>query len=224
MPANGLMVGFIPNLRREKFQDERVREALNYAFDFEELSNTLFFNQYERIDSYFFGLPFRSTGLPEGEELEILNSVKDLVPPSVFTEPYTNPVSGDPAKLRENLRTALSLFNEAGYTLDGTALVDANGAAVQPSKSCSTAPPSSRSRRTSSPISAQIGVAATIRTVDSPQYINRARSLRLRRDLYRLGPVLLARQRAALLLRLIERQRGRQRRTMPASPIPASTP
>jgi microcin C transport system substrate-binding protein len=118
--GNGVMVGFVPNLRREKFQDERVRRALNYAFDFEELSNTMFFNQYERIDSYFFGLPFKATGLPEGEELEILNSVKDLVPPTVFTEPYTNPVSGDPAKLRANLRTALTLFNEAGYTLDGT--------------------------------------------------------------------------------------------------------
>lgn len=172
---NGLMVGFMPNLRREKFQDERVRRALNYAFDFEELSNTVFFNQYERIDSYFFGLPFRATGLPEGEELDILNSVKDLVPPSVFTEPYTNPVSGDPAKLRANLRQALTLFNEAGYTLDGTRLVDANGTqfAFEILLNGPTIEPVAANLVTNL---AQIGVAVTVRTVDSPQFINRARS------------------------------------------------
>lgn len=172
---NGLMVGFVPNLRREKFQDERVRRALNYAFDFEELSNTVFFNQYERIDSYFFGLPFRATGLPEGEELDILNSVKDLVPPSVFAEPYTNPVSGDPAKLRANLRQALTLFNEAGYTLDGTRLVDANGTqfAFEILLNGPTIEPVAANLVTNL---AQIGVAVTVRTVDSPQFINRARS------------------------------------------------
>jgi len=173
--GSGVMVGFVPNLRREKFQDERVREALNYAFDFEELSNTLFFNQYERIDSYFFGLPFKSTGLPEGEELEVLNSVKDLVPPAVFTDVYTNPVSGDSTKLRENLRTALGLLNEAGYTLNGSQLVDANGEqlAFEILLNGPTIEPVAANLVTNL---AQIGIAATVRTVDSPQYINRARS------------------------------------------------
>ena len=173
--GSGIGLGFVPNLRREKFQDTRVREALNYAFDFEELSNTLFFNQYERVDSYFFGLPFKATGLPEGEELEVLNSVKDLVPPTVFTEPYTNPVSGDPAKLRENLRTALRLFNEAGYTLDGNRLVDATGTqfSFEILLNGPTIEPVAANLVTNL---AQIGVAATVRTVDSPQYINRARS------------------------------------------------
>ena len=172
---NGVMVGFIPNMRRDKFKDERIREALNYAFDFEELSNTLFFNQYERIDSYFFGLPFRSKGLPEGEELEILNSVKDLVPASVFTEPYTNPVSGDQTKLRENLRAALTLFQEAGYTLNGTQLVDANGQqfSFEILLNGPTIEPVAQNLVTNL---AQIGIAVTIRSVDSPQYINRTRS------------------------------------------------
>src|SRR5690606_22487544 len=53
--SSGVLVGFIPNLRREKFKDERVRRALNYAFDFEELKRTIFYNQYDRIDSFFFG-------------------------------------------------------------------------------------------------------------------------------------------------------------------------
>ena len=173
--SSGVMVGFIPNLRREKFQDERVRQALNYAFDFEELSNTLFFGQYDRIDSYFFGLPFRSSGLPEGEELDILNSVKDMVPPAVFTDAYTNPVSGTPQKLRDNLRKALQLFTEAGYTLNGNQLVDASGNqfSFEILLNGPTIEPVAANLVTNL---AQIGVAATIRTVDSPQYINRARS------------------------------------------------
>ena len=173
--GSGYMVGFIPNLREPKFQDVRVRKALNYAFDFEELNRTLFFDQYARIDSYFFGLPFRSTGLPEGEELDILNSVKDMVPPSVFTEPFVNPVSGDSSKLRANLRTALGLLTEAGYKLDGNRLVDANGdqLSFEILLNGPTIEPIATNFVTNL---AQIGIAATIRTVDSPQFINRARS------------------------------------------------
>ncbi|MBD8066728.1 ABC transporter substrate-binding protein [Devosia sp. PTR5] len=172
---SGEMTGFIFNMRRDKFKDERVREALNYAFDFEQLNATVFFNQYQRIDSYFFNLPFASKGLPEGQELDILQSIKDKVPARVFTEPYSNPVSGDPGKLRENLRTALGLLTEAGYRLDGSRLVDANGTQLsfeilmhQP-----TLEPIATNLKTNL---GQIGIAVSIRMVDTPQYINRLRS------------------------------------------------
>ncbi|HEY8575130.1 MAG TPA: extracellular solute-binding protein [Devosia sp.] len=173
--GSGVMVGFVPNLRREKFQDERVREALNYAFDFETLNKTLFYGQYDRIDSFFFGLPFKATGLPEGEELEILNSVKDLVPPSVFTEPYTNPVNGDAANLRTNLRKALELLTAAGYTLNGTQLVDANGQQLTVEILTQQAGLEAMFQNLVTNLG-KIGVLATIRIVDSPQYINRVRS------------------------------------------------
>lgn len=173
--SSGLLWGFIPNLREPKFQDIRVRKALNLAYDFEELNRTLFFNQYSRIDSYFYGLPFASKGLPEGQELEILQSVKDLVPPSVFTEPNVNPVAGDPQKLRANLRAALGLLTEAGYTLQGNKLVDASG--KQLSFEILLNGPTHEPMVTNLTTNlAQIGVAATIRVVDSPQYINRTRT------------------------------------------------
>jgi microcin C transport system substrate-binding protein len=66
------MQAFVPNLRREKFKDEKVREALNYAFDFEDLNRTLAFNAYQRVDSYFWNTELASSGLPEGREKEIL--------------------------------------------------------------------------------------------------------------------------------------------------------
>ncbi|ODT67077.1 MAG: hypothetical protein ABS75_25400 [Pelagibacterium sp. SCN 63-23] len=173
--GSGQMTGFIPNLRREKFQDERLREALNYAFDFEELNNTVFYNQYQRIDSYFDGLPFASAGLPEGKELEVLESVRDLVPPSVFTEIYTNPINGDPGKLRANLRMALGLLTEAGYRLDGTRLVDDGGnqLTIELLMHQPTLEPVAQNLATNL---RQIGVELSIRMVDTPQYINRLRS------------------------------------------------
>jgi microcin C transport system substrate-binding protein len=172
---SGVMVGFVMNLRRDKFADPLVREALNYAFDFEELSNTLFYGQYERIDSFFFGLPFRSAGLPEGEELEILESVRDQIPAKVFDTPYTNPVSGDPGKLRANLRTALDLLTQAGYRLEGNRLLGPDGQPLtfEILLNGPTIEPVAQNLVTNL---AQIGVTATIRTVDSPQFINRARS------------------------------------------------
>jgi microcin C transport system substrate-binding protein len=121
---SGAMVGFIPNLRREKFKDERVRQALNYAFDFETLRRTIFFDSYDRINSYFAGTELASSGLPQGKELEILKSLKDVVPPSVFTEEYRNPVAGDQKKLRENLRKAVVLFHQAGYDISGNKMIN----------------------------------------------------------------------------------------------------
>lgn len=173
---NGLMVGWVPNLRKPLFQNQKVREALNYAYDFEELNRTLFYGQYERIDSFFFGLDdLRWTGLPQGEELEILESVRDMIPESVFTTEYTNPVSGDPQKLRANLRTALQLLGEAGYTLNGTQLVDASG--QQLSFEILLNGPTQEPNASAFQKNLQtIGINATIRTVDSAQYVARVRS------------------------------------------------
>ncbi len=174
--SSGVMVGFIPNMRRDKFKDERVREALNYAFDFEELNRTIFFDQYQRISSYFYGSELASSGLPEGKELEILNEVKDLVPPTVFTEPYVNPVGGTPAKFRENLRKAIGLFKEAGYELKGNRMV--NVATGQPFgfEIMLNSPIIERVALPFAQNLKKIGVAVTVRSVDPSQFINRWRS------------------------------------------------
>ncbi len=172
---SGLMVGFVPNLRIDKFKDPRVRHALMLAFDFESLNKTLFYGQYERINSYFYGLPFASKGLPTGKELEILDSVKDKLPPEVFTTEYKSPVAGDPAKLRENLRQALELLTAAGYTLNGNQLVDASGKQLtfEILLNGPTIEPVATAWQTNL---RSIGIEATIRPVDSAEYINRVRS------------------------------------------------
>jgi microcin C transport system substrate-binding protein len=172
---SGLMVGFIPNLRKEKFQDADVRQAMMLAFDFESLNKTLFYEQYERINSYFYGLPFASKGLPSGAELAILESVRDKIPPEVFTTEYVSPVGGDPAKVRENLRQALDLLTGAGYTLNGNQLVDAAGTQLtfEILLNGPTIEPVATAWQTNLRL---IGIEASIRVVDSAEYINRVRS------------------------------------------------
>ncbi len=173
--VSGVMVGFVPNLRRPFFQDRRVRQALNYAFDFEELNRTIFYGQYQRINSFFFGLPLAASGLPTGKELDILNEVKDKVPADVFTTPYENPVGGTPEKDRANLRQALDLLQQAGYTLKGNQLVGKDGQPVTIELLLNGA----TIERVALPYKqalARIGITLNIREVDSSQFVTRVRS------------------------------------------------
>ncbi|TDM75548.1 hypothetical protein CEE98_12230, partial [Lactobacillus crispatus] len=85
------------------------------AFDFEEMNKQIFFGQYKRINSYFEGTELASSGIPDGAELAILETVRGKVPAEVFTTPYTNPVNGAPDNVRNNLREAVRLMKEAGY-------------------------------------------------------------------------------------------------------------
>ena len=111
----GIMRAFAFNTRRDKFKDARVRRAFNFAFDFEEMNKQFFFGQYKRINSYFEGTELACSGLPQGEELKILEPLRDKVPPEVFTTPYANPVAGTPENVRANLREGMRLMREAGY-------------------------------------------------------------------------------------------------------------
>ena len=104
----GVMQAFAFNIRRDKFKDPRVRRAFNFAFDFEEMNKQIFFGQYKRIGSFFEGTELASSDLPTGLELEILNSVKDKVPPEVFTTAFTNPVGGNADAVRNNFATGFA--------------------------------------------------------------------------------------------------------------------
>ena len=117
---------FVLNLRRPQFQDRRVRQAFNLAFDFEWANKNLFFGQYARVGSYFEGTELAAPkALPQGRELEILNEIKDQVPPEVFTTVHANPINASPDDFRNNLRKAVALLKEAGYEIKDGKLVNA---------------------------------------------------------------------------------------------------
>lgn len=109
------MQAIVMNLRKPKFQDRRVREALAYAYDFEWQNENLFYGAYERTKSYFQNTEMQATSLPEGRELEILERFRDEIRPEVFTEEFTLPETDGSGNLRANYRQALKLFKEAGW-------------------------------------------------------------------------------------------------------------
>jgi len=174
--VSGRMQGFVLNMRREKFKDARVRQALNYAFDFEEMNKQLFFGQYQRINSYFEGTELASSGLPEGKELEILNSVKDKVPPEVFTKPYKNPVGGTPENVRANLREAMRLLKEGGYEVRNQKLTNAKTGEQFSIEFLTSDPNSERFVLFYKPSLERLGITVSVRTVDDAQYTNRERN------------------------------------------------
>jgi microcin C transport system substrate-binding protein len=171
----GVMQAFAFNIRRDKFKDPRVRRAFNFAFDFDEMNRTIFFGQYKRIGSYFEGTELASTGLPEGKELEILQTVKDKVPADLFTKPYTNPVGGDPQKVRDNFRQALALFREAGYEIKDTKLVNTKTGEPFAIEMLVDDPATQRFVLFYKPSLERLGMTVNVRVVDAAQYENRLR-------------------------------------------------
>ena len=172
---SGRMQGFVLNLRRDQFKDARLRRAFNYAFDFEEMNKQLFYGQYQRINSYFDGTELASSGLPEGQELQILETVRDKVPPEVFTTPYSNPVGGNPDAVRANLRAGMRLLKEAAFEVRDQKLVDTAGKPVTVEILVQD-PSAERIALFYKPSLERIGVTASVRIVDDAQYQNRLRS------------------------------------------------
>jgi len=166
------MQAYAFNIRRPIFADPRVRQALAYAFDFEWTNRTLFYGAYTRTESYFSNSELASRGLPEGEELAILDTMRDRLPPEVFTTPYTAPKTDGSGNLRPNLLEALDLLGQAGWHVDRDRLVNAAGEPMRfevllydPGFERVTLPFARNLKR--------IGIDATVRTVDVSQYQNR---------------------------------------------------
>ena len=166
------MQSFAFNLRRPKFQDPKVRQALAYAFDFEWTNKNLFYGQYARTDSFFENSELASSGLPGEDELALLEPLRDQIPPEVFTETYQPPVTDGSGNARKNLRTALNLLKEAGWTVQDGKLTSEAGESldfevllVSPLFERITAPFAKNLER--------LGIQVSIRTIDPAQYQNR---------------------------------------------------
>ncbi|MEQ1653893.1 MAG: extracellular solute-binding protein, partial [Hyphomicrobium sp.] len=111
------MQAFVFNTRRKQFSDPRVRQAFGLLFNFEEANKKLFYDLYVRVGSFFENSELRSNGLPEGQELDILNEVKADVPAEVFTTEWKNPLNKEQGDYRKHQQAAMKLLIAAGYTL-----------------------------------------------------------------------------------------------------------
>ena len=124
--------GFQFNLRRDKFKDVRVRQAIALAMDFEWLNRQLFYNAYSRVRGYFVASDFEAKGRPGPEELALLEPLRGQLPASVFDQdvpqpPQTNLALDSGHTLRDHLRQARDLLKDAGWTYRDGALRNARG-------------------------------------------------------------------------------------------------
>ena len=109
--------GIVFNLGREKLKDVRVRQAVALAFNFEWTNQSLQYGLFKQRHSFVQGSPLEAKGVPDTDELALLKSLGDLVPPALLTEPAVMAHSSRPDRLsdRRNLRKAMKLLDEAGW-------------------------------------------------------------------------------------------------------------
>jgi microcin C transport system substrate-binding protein len=170
------MQAFVMNTRRPVFQDRRVRRALAFAFDFDWTNRNIFFDQYTRTESYFSNSELAATGLPEGEELEILDRYRDRVPEEVFTTPYRAPSTDGAGWPRQNLEDAFELLAEAGWVVEDMILVNAETKQQMSFEILLVSPAFERIMLPFVRNLTRLGIDARLRLVDQSQYINRLRS------------------------------------------------
>ena len=166
------MQGFAFNIRRTQFQDPRVRQAFNLAFDFEWASKNILFEQYKRVGSYFESSELKAEGLPTGRELELLEEVRELVPIEVFTTIYANPVSTGGDHARRNLQEAARLLTAAGWKQHEGALRNHHGEPFT-AEFLILSPEFERIVQPYSLALGRLGIKTSIRIVDSAQYRRR---------------------------------------------------
>jgi microcin C transport system substrate-binding protein len=164
--------GWVFNLRRPKFANPRLREALNYAFDFEWTNKTIMYGAYKRTYSVFQNSDMMAQGLPSAEELKLLEPWRGKVSDAVFGEPFVPPVSDGSGQDRALLRKASQMLQDAGFPIKNGKRVDAKGQPItiefvedDPQLQAHHAPLIKNL--------AILGIDATLRVVDAAQYMGR---------------------------------------------------
>jgi microcin C transport system substrate-binding protein len=170
------MQAFVYNTRRDVFSDRKVREALAYAFDFEWTNKNLFFGQYARTESYFSNSELAATGLPAGDELNILDQYRGRVPDALFDRPYRAPSTDGSGWPRTNLATAFALLEQAGWVVRDMQLVNTETGQPFAFEILLVSPAFERIVLPFVRNLKRLGIEARVRLVDQSQYINRIRS------------------------------------------------
>ncbi len=161
------------NTRRPLFADVRVRKALDLAFDFEWANANLFYGLYTRSRSYFNNSELEAKGLPSADELKLLEPLRDMIPPEVFTSEYVSPSNANRQERRTNLQQAQKLLAEAGWTPEkqGAKQILKNGKGE--SFSFTITLDSQAFERVALPYAEQLallGIEAKVQLVDAAQY------------------------------------------------------
>jgi microcin C transport system substrate-binding protein len=161
--------GFAMNTRRPVFADPLVRQAIGTAFDFEWTNKNLFYGAYTRTRSYFSDSDLASSGIPQGDELTLLEPFRSELPAALFTQPFTLPETDGSGNDRRELIAALKLMAQAGWRVKERKLVNPAGQQMQftllvedPSLERIALPYTQNLNK--------LGISATVRSVDPAQF------------------------------------------------------
>ncbi|MCF8476129.1 MAG: extracellular solute-binding protein [Pseudolabrys sp.] len=161
--------GWFMNMRRDKFKDKRVREALIDAFDFEWTNKNIMYGAYKRTQSVFENSPMKAMGRPDAAELKLLEPFRGKVPDEVFGQPYVPPVTDGSGQDRRSLRKGAVLLEQAGIKLVNGKRALPNGEPIA-IEFLSEEPSFSPHHLTYIKNLETLGFAATLRIVDPVQY------------------------------------------------------
>jgi microcin C transport system substrate-binding protein len=161
--------GWYFNTRRPTFANPRLREALNYAFDFEWTNKTIMYGAYKRTHSIFQNSDMMAVGPPSPEELKLLEPWRGKVPDQVFGEPYVPPVSDGSGQDRALLRKASQMLQEAGFPIKNGKRINAAGEPIT-FEFLIDEPPLQPHHMPLIKNLATLGIDATLRIVDPVQY------------------------------------------------------
>ncbi|MDW3099683.1 MAG: extracellular solute-binding protein [Alphaproteobacteria bacterium] len=167
------MRALVFNTRRDVFTDIKVRKALGMMFDFEWINKNLFYGLYTRTQSFYDNSELSSAGRPASPaEKALLAPFLDAVTPEIMASGYVAPRTDGSGRNRSQMRDALALLKEAGYTVQDAKLVDASGAQFA-FEILVASPEDERLALTFARNLERLGIDAKIRNVDSSQYQQR---------------------------------------------------
>lgn len=167
------MQGFILNMRKSGLADRRVREAIGLTLDFEWMNRTMFYSAYTRNTSFFLNTPFAATGLPQGDELKLLEPFRPQLPPELFTHSFVNPRTDGSGNTRSNLIKAQKLLEEAGWVIKDGKRVNAQTGEQLTLEFMLRQPTMERVAAPMRKNLAKLGIDSYIRRVDDAQYQKR---------------------------------------------------
>ena len=169
------MPSFVFNMRKTKFQDPRVRQAMGLLFNFEWSNNVLFYGQYTRSRSFFENSDLASEGLPSEAELEILEPYRGRIPDEVFTKVFEVPKTDGTQNIRDKLGQANALFKEAGWEVTNGQMVHTESGEKMVVEFLLNTPSFERIIAPFLENLSRLGISGSIRTVEPAQYQNRVR-------------------------------------------------
>ena len=166
---------YVYNIQRGVFSDRRVRQAIGLVLDFEWLNKNLFYHQYSRTRSYFQGTPFEALGLPESEELEILEPIRSLIPKEIFESEFQPEVTKGSGDIRRQIAKALAILEDAGWEIRDGELVNTETNSPMVFEFLMYSPSTERVAIPFQENLKKLGIKMKMRMVDSSQYTNRVR-------------------------------------------------